>query len=264
MASAADPRLANAPGFGLCRKCPYRETAPASLCFACARQTFEGLAPKRCTVCDLQFEAGETACRNPTCARSDRKFGWNYAVAMRSGVLEEAINDYKYRGVRAWATIFGRVLAGFLEEQARTFRQFHIITASPTFVGDGGRPFNHTRVVLEAAARELSAGSGWPFDLTGDPVIVKTKPTEALVGKPYKQRRTYAETELRAALAVPAPGRTVGKNVLVYDDVFTDGLTLNEVARALRDQGAAKIVCGVTLCRQPWRRRVVEAETVPF
>ncbi len=158
MASAADPRLANAPGFGLCRKCPYRETAPASLCFACARQTFEGLAPKRCTVCDLQFEAGETACRNPTCARSDRKFGWNYAVAMRSGVLEEAINDYKYRGVRAWATIFGRVLAGFLEEQARTFRQFHIITASPTYVGDGGRPFNHTRVVLEAAARELSAG----------------------------------------------------------------------------------------------------------
>jgi predicted amidophosphoribosyltransferase len=33
--------------------------------------------------------------------------------------------------------------------------------------------------------------------------------------------------------------------------VFTDGLTLNEVARALRRAGAAA-VCGVTLCRQPF------------
>ena len=41
-------------------------------------------------------------------------------------------------------------------------------------------------------------------------------------------------------------------NVLVYDDVFTDGLTLNEVARALRRVGA-NAVCGVTLCRQPYR-----------
>jgi len=265
LANTADPRLANAPGFGLCRRCPYRESAPASLCFACARQTLEGLAPKRCKVCDLQFEAGETACRNPTCNRGDRSFRWNYAIAMRSGVLEAAINDYKYHGVRGWATIFGRVLAGFLEEQSPTFRQFDTITASPTLVGDGGRTFNHTRVVLEAAARELSAGNAWPFDLTGEPVIVKTKPTETMVGKSYAQRRAYAETELRAALAVPASARTSGKRVLVYDDVFTDGLTLNEVARTLRGEGKAAVVCGVTLCRQPWRRRTAaETDAIPF
>jgi predicted amidophosphoribosyltransferase len=183
---------------------------------------------------------------------------------MRSGVLEGAINSYKYYGVKAWATIFGRVLAGFLEEQAQTFRQFSIIAASPTYVGTGGRSFDHTRAVLEAAARELPPGSGWPFDLAGQPVIIKTKPTEPMVGKKYGERRTCAESELRAALAVPTPSRTTGKNILVYDDVFTDGLTLNEIARALREQGKAQIVCGVTLCRQPWRRRPVETDAVPF
>lgn len=40
---------------------------------------------------------------------------------------------------------------------------------------------------------------------------------------------------------------------LVYDDVFTDGLTLREIARKLRDAGATR-VCGVTLCRQEYRR----------
>ena len=40
--------------------------------------------------------------------------------------------------------------------------------------------------------------------------------------------------------------------IVVIDDVFTDGLTLNEVARALRLQGGAERVFGVTLVRQPW------------
>jgi hypothetical protein len=34
--------------------------------------------------------------------------------------------------------------------------------------------------------------------------------------------------------------------VLIYDDVFTDGLTLNEVARANRRAGTTE-VCGVVL-----------------
>jgi predicted amidophosphoribosyltransferase len=41
--------------------------------------------------------------------------------------------------------------------------------------------------------------------------------------------------------------------ILVYDDVFTTGLTLNEVARALRVEGGASAVCGVSLARAVYR-----------
>ncbi len=44
-------------------------------------------------------------------------------------------------------------------------------------------------------------------------------------------------------------------SAVVYDDVFTDGFTLNEVARCLKNKGNANEVCGVTLARQPWRSR---------
>jgi predicted amidophosphoribosyltransferase len=74
-----------------------------------------------------------------------------------------------------------------------------------------------------------------------------------LAGKSYQQRREIGETQLRAALRVTDPARTRSKNVLVYDDIFTDGRTLDEVARALQQHGHARTVCGVTLCRQPWR-----------
>jgi predicted amidophosphoribosyltransferase len=137
----------------------------------------------------------------------------------------------------------------FLEEQADRFREFDIITASPTYVGPDGRSFDHTRTVLERAATEAPPGTEWPFDIAGEPLIVKTGPTPPMVGNNYQDRRSIAEGPLRDALRITRDVR--GKRVLVYDDVFTDGLTLNEVARALRRAEATE-VCGVTLCRQPY------------
>jgi len=234
----------------------YRDAGPAALCFECAHRTMEALADpgERCEVCDLPFNAGEHECRNPVCNLGERWFEWNFAVAMRSGALEYAINRYKYEGARGWGGIFGRILAGFLEERAKTFESFDLIVASPTWTGPGGRNFDHTADVLVHAAADVPPGSVWPFDDPNDPSIVKSAETPKMVGKGYKERRKVAEGELRASLQVQHPERIGGKSILVYDDVFTDGLTLREVARALIQAGAIR-VCGVTLCRQPYRAR---------
>ncbi len=128
-----DRRLANVPGFGGGPRCPYLASAPAELCYACARRTVEALADpaSRCPVCDRPYDADEKSCRNPLCGSASRWLEWNFAIAMRSGQLERAINAYKFQGVTDWALIFGRILAGFLEEEA-TFRKFDLMTSSPT------------------------------------------------------------------------------------------------------------------------------------
>ena len=192
-------------------------------------------------------------CGNRLCSNTQRWFECNFALAMRSGQLEEAINVFKFRGKQGWALIFGRILIGFLAEEHPSFRDFDLIVASPTFTGDGGRPFDHTRLVLQRAAAEAPPRQQWPFDLDEPAAIVKTGRTDSLTGKPYQQRREVAEQQLRQVLHVPRPSQTAGKRILVFDDVFTDGSTLDEVARALRLQGKAAVVCGVSLCRQPWR-----------
>ena len=107
--------------------------------------------------------------------------------------------------------------------------------------------------MLEQAAAEAPPGHNWPFDLEDPPAIMKTGSTHSLTGKRYQQRRSISEEQLRAVLQVPDVSRTRGKRILVFDDFFTDGWTLNEVARALRQKGGASAVCGVTLCRQRWR-----------
>lgn len=243
------------PGFGRCAVCPYRETAPPALCFTCASERLEKLSSTKCKICDRPVAIGEDTCSNPICSWEDyRRFGWNYAVAMRSGYLESAINAYKYQDKKDWAQVFARVLIGFLDEEQETFSQFDIITSSPTYISRvDGRQWDHTGRVIDVAY-EVSYG-GRPFDVGNPRLIVKTGATTRMMGKTWRERKTIAETELRDALMVPDPSRTYGKSILVYDDVFTDGFTLNEVARCLIEHGGARVVCGVTLARQPWKAR---------
>lgn len=163
---------------------------------------------------------------------------------MRTGPLRRAIDRYKVEEKRGWAAIFGRVLVGYLNAHAATFRGYDLIVPSPTFVGDGGRTFDHTGLVLKRAAREDDGR--WPFEAG---VVEKTKATTPFRGRTWKQRYAIATQELRPALAVPDPRLVSGKRILVYDDVYTEGLTLREVARSLREAGAIE-VSEIVLARQ--------------
>jgi phosphoribosyl transferase-like protein len=90
----------------------------------------------------------------------------------------------------------------------------------------------------------------WPFELD---VIAKTKATTRFKdARDWHERHRIAKEEIRPALEVLRPELVDGRRVLVFDDVFTDGLTLREVARALRGKGAVQ-VSEIVLARQPFR-----------
>jgi predicted amidophosphoribosyltransferase len=180
-------------GFGTCGGCPYREAGSVSICYPCARQTMRALPRSRCRVCDQELPAPKAPCRNTVCGWPDRQFGWNAAIAMRDGALQQAINRYKYNGRIGWSLIFGRVLAGFLHDRRQLFAEFDLVTASPTFVGPGGRSFDHTGLVLEVAARLDETGQVFALN---PPAIRKTGPTTPLVGRSWQERWEICEYEL--------------------------------------------------------------------
>jgi len=255
--SSLDPQPV---GFGRCRFCPYFETGFPALCFTCARQTMQGLANEKCRICDHPYDDGEDWCNNPICKRSRnrRHFLWNYSIAMKSGALESAIKTYKFSTdpkYRFWAIIFARVLVGFFQDEPEIFDDFDLIVASPTFVGKGGRGWDHTRLVLEKA--HLESRGQYPFDVGYDkPAIIKTAATPSMTkSRSWQERDEIAEGPLRDSLVVPDPRRTENKTILVYDDIFTDGHTLNEAARCLKHQGGAREVCGVTLARAHFQKK---------
>lgn len=242
-------------GLGNCPRCAYLNNDNAALCYACADQTMEALAPPdtRCWICDRPFPAGSETCLNNVCrmTEDERGFTWNFAVAMKSGVLERALIRYKYEGKSGWRLIFSRLLVGFLDEDPELFDAFDVIIPSPTYVGpeEGARNEDHIGPIVEAAA-ELS--TIWPLQVI-PALIHRTKHIPSMVAsRGFAERISIAESELRSSLEVPRPKAVAGKRIIVFDDTFTTGLTLREVALALKAAGAEK-VCGITLMRQPWR-----------
>lgn len=205
-----------------------------------------------CPTCDQHLPPSGT-CSNYWCRRpvEVRFFDFVYAVAMRSGRLQTAINRYKYQGATGWASIFGRVLVGYLDDRPQIMEGWDGIIASPTFTGAGSRrQWDHVGLVLERA--RVEAADRWPIH-TQPALIVKTKETPQLVSLGLSERRAIAATELREALNIPDPTAVWGRSFLVFDDVFTDGCTLREVARALKLAGAS-YVAGIVLARQPWQQ----------
>lgn len=243
-------RLDPAPlGFGRCARCPYLAVGSAAICSACAARTMEPLPEPRCPICEQDLQ-GRSRCGNTLCHDPSRSLDAVRAVSVKTGALEQAIHAYKYDGKYGWATIFGRVLVGYLDEHAPLYDKIDLITPMPTFLGPGSRrSWSHTGLMVEKAAVE--AGGRFPFDLEDPQLIVKRAETHQLVGLNAAERQRVVGEDLREALHVPMPVRAEGQRIVVVDDVFTRGSTMNEVARALKAAGAAEVT-GLVLARTPW------------
>lgn len=238
-------------GFGRCGECPYRESGTIRICYACARSRLDVLPESRCQVCELALDSQSGQCGNPVCGWADRKFTWNRAISFRTNELKAAISRYKYDGKWGWSLVFGRVLAGFLNENRKLIQKFDAIIPSPTYTGPGGRAFDHTQRILKEAAR-LDDGT-LPFSIQ-DPLIAKVRATRSLAScKTWQERADVCSLEIGPAMTITNGPAISGKRILVFDDVFTDGLNINTVASVLRAAGCRE-VCQVTLAREPWKR----------
>ncbi|MGH9125922.1 MAG: ComF family protein [Acidimicrobiales bacterium] len=165
-----------------------------------------------------------------------------------TGRWRRVIAGYKYRAETGWGPVLARILVGYLDEHMPWFDDFDVLLPMPAYTGPGARRATDPTAAIVADASRI-AGPRWDF---GFGLVVKDRPTPALAGRSRADRRAAAEGPLRRALRVPDPGAVAGRRLLVVDDVFTEGSTLREVARALVRAGADE-VAGVVLARQPWQ-----------
>jgi ATP-dependent DNA helicase RecQ len=97
------------------------------------------------------------------------------------------------------------------------------------------RAFDPVRALVEALGRQLERPV-WP-------VLVKTRHTA-----PQKEMRTLAQKRANVAGAFAVQGEVRGKRLLILDDLYDSGATLEEVNHVLRQAGVARL-CVLTLTR---------------
>jgi len=212
-----------------CLLCDLERGDP--FCTPCTR---DFLAPvPRCDVCGLRLN-GSSASRCGACLRSPPAFDTTVTLADYAAPVDGLIIGLKFGHRLDIAAALGRLLAEPLA--TRTAPDAWVIPVPLAFERQRSRGFNQAleiaRVAARLAGRRLLAGA-----------LLRAHhraPQESLT---LAQRRG----NVRGAFIVPEAARAAlaGREVVVVDDVMTTGSTLDEIARQLRDAGAARIVNAV-------------------
>jgi len=161
-----------------------------------------------------------------------RSFATARAAGVYSGVLREAIHEFKYGGHRALAEPLAQLLYRYLTANADfPWRRADCIIPVPIHPARQRlRGYNQSELLAE----RLSGTTGLPL-LRG--AVIRKHHTRPQVELSGNERRTNVRGAFRAA----KPSELRGKIILLVDDVATTGSTIHECSLALLAAGAFKV-----------------------
>jgi ComF family protein len=202
-----------------------REAGDGYLCPKCS-ESITTIVPPVCRKCG-------TPCESYICGECrDREYHFERACSagVFDGVLREAIHALKYRNLLAVADPLADILVKAFPGTglAGTVDIVVPIPIHRSRMVDRG--FNQS----EELARGLASRVGLRVE-TG--VLYKARKTRHQVDLTIDERAVNP----RGSFGVRNPERIRGKRVLLVDDVFTTGSTLDEAARVLLEAGASAV-----------------------
>jgi ComF family protein len=211
-----------------CRSCvtALTQTLPDPLCAQCGRPIVSAavtqtISAPQCHMCRRSAYDFELA----------RSFG-AYTPAMARAILM-----MKYDDVTPLGSWFARLLASVVARDPGVFAADAVVPVPL----DSGRLRERGYNQAELIARPLARMLGIPFRSY---LLVRTHP------RPNKLRLTRLERweTVRGAYATHKEAEVDKLRILLVDDVFTTGATLDACSRALRRAGATRVV-GLTVAR---------------
>ncbi len=214
-------------GWPFCPHCAQAvEPVGQEICLQCGRPQLRTTA--RCEVCRIQaFHAIE---ENPL--RMIR------VAAIHAPPLREAVHALKYGGQRELAPPLARYLVAALLDApwAEGYQSADCVIPVPLHdERRSERGYNQSELLAQAYCQQtkIPLQSGW---------LVRQRSTRSQVGLTATERYTNVE---QAFVADPA---VVGKRIVVLDDVYTTGATLQASARALVQAGATEVYALALAC----------------
>ena len=207
-------------------------------CTACW-QTIRPLQHPVCARCDQPFvsPAATTYSPNHHCQDCQSRlpvFERAWTLFPYLPPLQEAICSFKYQGKHTMAKPLARLMISALPREIDA----DVIIPVPLHPARlRAREFNQSLLLADQLGRHMAR----PVSARNLVRIAATDPQTTLT----RQARLR---NLRHAFEIRRPQDLSEKRILLVDDVFTTGTTLNECAKALRDAGTGSVFA-LTLAR---------------
>jgi ComF family protein len=225
-----------------CRICeaPLTTASTIPICAECLA-AFEPITGPACECCGRPFisaiaaQAQKPLCH--ACRRDLYDFDLARGYAAYNDTMAKAITLLKYDEITRLGGWFAARLAERVAREPEAFAADVVVPVPLHPLRLRERGYNQAELIARPLAKRLKL----PMRAY---LLVRTKP------RPAKLRLTRHErwTTVRGAYATRTGTRVDKLRILLVDDVFTTGATLDSCSRALRQAGAARVV-GLTVAR---------------
>jgi ComF family protein len=192
------------------------------------------IQPPWCPICGVPYlsvpkDREDAWCGD--CIGGNHVFDAARSAVFYEGKVRQGILQLKFGGKLSWVPALSELLFEAIARDAWN-DQVDLITAVPLHRRRlRHRGFNQSSLLARALARRLPK----PCRLDALERNRWTEPQTRL------QRAARLEN-VKGAFTVKHPGEVEGRTVLLVDDVFTTGTTLNECARTLKKAGASAVI----------------------
>lgn len=220
----------------ICALCHH--TSTASLCHDCLHRYFSG-NPPRCRQCAHSLAENRNDVRLcGACLKRPPAFDYTVTVTDYTPPIDQLVQSFKFGGNLSLAPLFARLMYDAIQNQeSKTVPPPVILTAVPLASKRlVSRGFNQALEIAKPLAHRL----GIPLM---PHLIHRMRETAPQTTISLNERRK----NIRGAFAISETGRTPIQNqhIAIVDDVLTTGETMGEMARILKQAGAACVSCFV-------------------
>ena len=208
--------------------CPFcDEISKEGICSYC-RETVKPIEEPRCFSCGKPVNTQEREfCYD--CNKAKFTYDQGKSLYLHQEKVANGLYRLKYYNQRMNGKIFGRELATHFQREIRRWEIEEIIPIPMHHWKKRRRGFNQSEVI----AMELGKVLNIPVNTQLVYRIKKTRPLKEL-------ERGERISNLDGAFGIPKI-RRVPKKVLLVDDIYTTGVTINKVAKVLKKAGCEKV-----------------------
>jgi len=165
------------------------------------------------------------------CRRRDHLFSQGCAPFLYRRGIPASMMRFKYGSRPEYGEFYGKAIWSFAGRQLRAWKPDVIVPVPLHRSRYRKRGYNQAALI----AAELSKLSGIPMD---EKLVVRTRKTAPQKGLTGSGRRK----NLRDAFRVTEHGqKTMPRTILLVDDIYTTGSTIDALAEVLKRAGAGKV-----------------------
>lgn len=216
----------------LCGVCAERlREGELLLCPLCAGQIEEPRLPL-CPICGRENAPTSSPPPCDQCPAGEVFFDYARAASTFAGPAKVVVEKLKYSGRPEYASLMALRISRIYSRDL-VLKPPDVIAPVPLFPArQRERGFNQSAAIASCLSRLVGIA-------TAPGILKRIRATPSQTRLSRRQRRE----NVHGAFAAASPEQIRGRRILLVDDVYTTGSTLNECARALRLAGADGVFC---------------------